>query len=205
MMTIFKVLLHPAEAMEEVAERPKLIVPAVFNGTMYFILLALMWMLLEEEIILASGLIVDMEITSQLNNFKRLSMVTTWISFMFAVIVKALFIDLIARFAFKQSRFVAMLSAVLHAMTILVIGELVYVVVRILYSDPGIRFSLALLLGENTASPFASLLNYFDVFTIWFQCIVIIGVTKVYKIPLLHAAAVVLLPIFAMLIVTIFR
>ena len=204
-MTIFKVLMHPAEVMEDISKKPRLMIPAVFNGSVYFILLILMWLFLSDEILLASGLVIDVENSSMVNNFKMFSIVTTWISFMFAPVVKAFFMDLITRFAFKQSRLAAMLSAVFHAMIILVIGELVYVIVRIFYSDPGIRFSLALMLGENTASPFASLLNYFDVFTIWFQCIVIIGVTKVYKLSFLRAVAVVLLPIFAMLIVTIFR
>lgn len=204
------IFIRPGQAFDAIRSKPDVLLPYVMS-MMAAALFALLTMSLMSEYTLETMIEsyknMGLELPAdQLQGFLRATMITTVVALIFgsfiAPFVKGAFSHLISMAFNGKATFKQSLSVVAYAYLIVVLGTLIRIPIALATGNYLFSFSPALLLGSTSPTdPLYGLLSAFDLFTLWYLGVSVLGFKKVHGLETWKAAAVVLLP-FAMSLFT---
>ena len=198
-MNLFELLLHPRLVVKKIDEKPRIMIPFIINAALYFLIVVGQWIFLQEILLDLSTVVWDRTNLALVNNYRILSAMTTWIAMILGPWIKAVIINAESKILFDESSFAKILSVIYHALFIIVLGELLYLPLRLFLKDVYFHLSLGLILKKYLSETWLIILNQLDIFMIWFQLIVIIGVKEIYNISFKQSISIVLIPVILMI------
>ena len=198
-MRVYEMFTDPTTYMKSIDENPRFARMVAVNAAGYLFVILIMWIFNAEEIFMMSEVPLDLENAAVLNNYRILSVLTTFMTFMFVPLIKAFFINIQMPLYKKDTAYLKTVCITLHAMIVLVAGEIIYLVPRILLGDITFAFSFEQVLGAYLSEPLSIIFAYFDIFTIGFQILMILGIKAITGLSAGKSAQIVLLPVAIML------
>lgn len=198
-MNLFELFIHPRLVVKKIDKKPRILIPFIVNATLYFLIVIGQWLFLEEVLLDLSSVVLDRTNAALINNYRVLSAVTTWMAMILGPWIKAMIINTECKILFDESNFARLLSVVYHALFIIVLGELLYLPLRLYLKDIYFHLSLGLIFKKYLSEMWLIILNQLDLFMIWFQVIVIIGVREIYNITLKQSIFIVSIPFVLMI------
>jgi hypothetical protein len=190
--------------MTLIDEKARFAQAITINALGYLFVILMMWIFMSEELFSMSVGPLELGNSALLNNYRILSILTSFMTFMLIPLVKGFFINIQLPIYKKNYNLIKVLSVGFHAMLVLTMGEVIYLLPRILLSDSQFAFSLSQIFGNELSEPLRRILAYCDVFTIWYQFLVIIGIKTITGLPMRKSTQIVLLPVGLMLALTLF-
>ena len=197
------VFIHPVKAFEAIRQKPDVFFPYSVN-VIVSALFALLTMNLMRAYTLdtLAGTYQQMGVdipADQLGGFVKMTMISSVVAMIvFSVLapfIKGAFAHLISMAFDAKTTFKRSLSVVAYAYLIMMLGTLIRIPVALLTENYLFTFSPALLLsGAAPTDPRYAFLSAFDLFTIWYLVVSVIGFKTVHRLKTWQAALVVLIP-----------
>ncbi|MDK9711892.1 Yip1 family protein [Acidaminobacter sp.] len=197
------IFINPVRAFEAIRQKPDVFLPYCASMLVAALFSFVTMGLMQDytlETMAASYQQMGMEIPAdQLQSFARVTMISTIVA-MIAVSVIAPFVKgaiaHLLSLAFEaKTTFKRSLSVVAYAYLIMMLGTLIRIPLALMTKNYLFTFSPAMFLGDAAPTdPLFSFLSAFDLFTIWYLAVSVIGFKTVHKLKTWQAAVVVLLP-----------
>ncbi len=203
-MRIIEMITNPSRFMNSIEEKPRFTQVVAFNALGYLFVILMTWIFISEELFAMSAVPLELGNPAVLNNYRILSVLTSFLTFMLIPAVKGFFINIQLPIYRRNHSFTKVLCVGFHAMLVLTMGEIIYLLPRILLSDSQFTISLAQIFGNSLSEPLRRIFAYCDVFTIWYQILVIIGIKAITGLSIGKSTQIVLVPVGLMLALAIF-
>lgn len=198
---IIKVFTDPVKAMEDISIKPKVLVPVLLISLVFILLNVARFNLIKEFIIkqLEIAMAQNPNIGEVPEGLMKIQLYTTFIIIsitpLLTVFFKGLVSHGIAQLFNGKGKLKASISVITFSYFIVLFGEAIRTIIGLLVGNYMVTMSLAAVapnLEINT--PLYNLLASFDVFSIWYLMVSVVGISVVHKISRGKAAVVVLSP-----------
>lgn len=197
------IFINPVRTFEAIRQKPDVFLPYCASMLVAALFSFVTMGLMQDytlETMAASYKQMGMELPAdQLQSFARVTMVSTIVAMIavsvIAPFVKGAFAHLLSLAFDAKTTFKRSLSVVAYAYLIVMLGTLIRIPLALTTKNYLFTFSPAMFLGDAAPTdPLFSFLSAFDLFTIWYLVVSVIGFKTVHKLKTWQAAVVVLLP-----------
>lgn len=200
---VVSVFINPFRTFEAIRQKPDVFLPYCASMLVAALFSFVTMGLMQDytlETLAASYRQMGMEIPAdQLQSFARMTMISTVVAMIAASViapfVKGAIAHLLGLAFDAKTTFKRSLSVVAYSYLIIMLGTLIRIPLALMTKNYLFTFSPALLLGEvGPTDPFFTFLSAFDLFTLWYLVVSVIGFKTVHRLKTWQAAVVVLLP-----------
>lgn len=206
--SIVKIVMEPVEVFKSICMKPRILLPYLLITVVLLLTTTLMWEPLKEFTM--KSMKYSMELQGQGDVELPDGMLKAIFMWMFLgmvfvagliVMLKGAIVHLFLQLFDSKGTFKQTISVILTSYLVVLIGVLIKTPIVMLSGNSMITFSPAIFLSqEKMVDPVFNLLALFDVFSLWYLGLSILGIAIVHKISKTKAAIVVLVPYFIMVV-----
>lgn len=199
-----KVFTAPAELAKDIALKPQILVPSLIIGVLTLVVTLLSYNVVlgaaMDGMMLGSGEFEDLD--GMVEIVKITSLVMTVVAALitpFFIIINGLIIHGISSLLGAKGNMKSAISFVLYVSLISLLGSLVANIIMLITGSATVTLSPAMFISDQTSAAYL-LASFFNVFSIWYYIVTIIGMAIIEKFSNKRAAIAVLLPGIVMIL-----
>lgn len=202
-LKVIGIFTRPQKVFESIRQKPDILFPYLLGAVIFSVFAFLTMEMLRDytmDMILVQYRKMEIEVSAdQLKTFVNLTMLSSVLGMIaigvIAPFVKGSFSHLISKAYSAKGTFKRSLSVVAYAYIIILLGTLVRIPVALMTNNYLFSFSPAAFLPQTLQlTPLYTLLSMFDIFTLWYLVVSVIGFKTVHQLSTGKAAVVVLVP-----------
>ena len=197
---VISIFTAPTTAVEAIKEKPNYLVPMVIIwviGIAYTLLTRDLTMQAMDAAYASTGLSAD-QIAATKEQMSGLTTVSLYVGMLIMPLLpmfKGAVSHLLSILFSGKGSFGSTVSLVLNAYIIQMIGTAIALPIVLLTQNIGFSFSPAIILSaDKIGTPIFSTLSAFNVFTIWYLAVTVIGIKKIHEVSTWKAAVIALFP-----------
>lgn len=199
------IVASPIQVIEDIKEKPNYLVPMIIIWVVTLVSTLLLKDLSAQltDLVYANSKMTPEQIEATKaasSGFIQAMMYTGIVLAPLAAIFKGAFAKLLSILFSGKGSLAETVSLVLNAYVIQMLGTVISLPIMLITQNAAFSFSPALLLPiAKFGTPIFTTLSYFNIFTIWYLAVTVIGIKKIHEVSTWKAALITLIPLIILI------